>query len=136
MQLYTKLDTNFKVLTYMFDFLPLICYDYTNGLPHVYTNSVSHKSPGFPTLLTVSQKANTIDQSTAKRGFMRSTTMAQTWLSVERIARELDVSEETVRNWIRRGQLKAYKFGRDYRIKQTDFDAFVESQASEPKTGE
>ena len=59
--------------------------------------------------------------------------MAQTWLSVEGIAKELNVSEETVRNWIRRGQLKAYKFGRDFRIKREDYDAFVEGQVAEPR---
>jgi excisionase family DNA binding protein len=56
----------------------------------------------------------------------------QTWLSVEHIAKELDVEEETVRNWIRRRQLKAYKFGRDFRIKVTDYEDFIERQAVKP----
>ncbi len=55
------------------------------------------------------------------------------WLSVEEIAQELRVSEETVRNWIRRGQLKAYKFGRDFRVKREDYDDFIEKQAVEPR---
>lgn len=55
---------------------------------------------------------------------------AQEWLTVERIAKEVDVSEETVRNWIRKKQLKAYRLGRDYKIKREDFNKFLENQAT------
>ena len=47
------------------------------------------------------------------------------YLTVERIARELDVSEETVLRWIRKRQLKAYKLGRDYRVKNEDYQEFL-----------
>jgi excisionase family DNA binding protein len=52
------------------------------------------------------------------------------WLSVEEIAQTLKMDVETVRNWIRRKQLKAYKFGRDYRIRREDFDIFVKNRAT------
>jgi excisionase family DNA binding protein len=52
------------------------------------------------------------------------------WLSVDEIAKNLKMDVETVRNWIRRKQLKAYRFGRDYRIRQEDFDAFVRERAT------
>jgi excisionase family DNA binding protein len=52
------------------------------------------------------------------------------WLSVEEIAQTLKMDVETVRNWIRRKQLKAYKFGRDYRIRREDYDTFVRNRAT------
>jgi excisionase family DNA binding protein len=52
------------------------------------------------------------------------------WLSVDEIAKNLKMDVETVRNWIRRKQLKAYRFGRDYRIRREDFDAFVRERAT------
>ena len=51
------------------------------------------------------------------------------WLSVEEIAQILKMDEETVRRWIRSRQLKAYRFGRDLRIRRDDFDKFVKERA-------
>lgn len=51
------------------------------------------------------------------------------WLSVEEVAQILKMDEETVRRWIRNRQLKAYRFGRDYRIRRDDFDRFVKDRA-------
>ncbi|HJT59422.1 MAG TPA: helix-turn-helix domain-containing protein [Ktedonobacteraceae bacterium] len=51
--------------------------------------------------------------------------MSTQWLSVEDIATELNVSIETVRNWIRKNKLIAYRVGRDYRIKRTDYEKFL-----------
>ncbi|HYT43374.1 MAG TPA: helix-turn-helix domain-containing protein [Methylomirabilota bacterium] len=56
--------------------------------------------------------------------------MTTEWLSVETIARELDVNIDTVRSWIRQKKLKAYKVGRDYRIKREDYDKFLEERAT------
>jgi excisionase family DNA binding protein len=47
------------------------------------------------------------------------------WLSVEDIAKELSVSIDTVRNWIKQKKLTAYRVGRDYRIKREDYDKFL-----------
>jgi excisionase family DNA binding protein len=51
------------------------------------------------------------------------------WLTVEEVAKHLKMDEETVRKWIRRRQLKAYKFGRDYRIRREDFETFIRERA-------
>ncbi len=51
------------------------------------------------------------------------------WLSVEEVAQILKMDEETVRRWIRSRQLKAYRFGRDLRIRRDDFDKFVKERA-------
>lgn len=53
------------------------------------------------------------------------------WLSVEEVARRLKMDDETVRKWIRRKQLKAYKFGRDYRVRLNDFEKFIRERAVE-----
>lgn len=51
------------------------------------------------------------------------------WLSVEEIAQELKMDNETVRRWIRTKQLKGYRFGRDLRVRREDFDNFVRQRA-------
>jgi excisionase family DNA binding protein len=54
--------------------------------------------------------------------------MSTHWLSVEDIAEELKVKIDTVRGWIRRKELIAYRVGNTYRIKQEDFDKFLEQR--------
>ena len=61
---------------------------------------------------------------------VRGLTMSTQWLSVEDIANELSIHPDTVRGWIRAKQLKAFKFGRDYRVKREDYDKFVEEHAT------
>ena len=52
------------------------------------------------------------------------------WRTVAEIVDELRVHEQTVRRWIREGQLRAYNFGgkTGYRIKEEDFEAFLEER--------
>jgi excisionase family DNA binding protein len=50
------------------------------------------------------------------------------WLSVEQIASELGLTEDTIRNYIRTRQLAAYRIGNTYRIKREDFDKFLEKR--------
>jgi excisionase family DNA binding protein len=57
--------------------------------------------------------------------------MADTrWLTVADICERLQVHEETVRRWIRSGDLPATALGRKagYRIKESDFIAFLEKR--------
>ena len=51
------------------------------------------------------------------------------WLSVEDVAKILKMDDETVRRWIRTKQLKAYKFGRNFRIRRSDLDKFIEDRS-------
>ena len=46
-------------------------------------------------------------------------------LTISEVAELLKVSDRTVRNWIEKGTIKAYRFGLVYRIKKEDFDEFV-----------
>jgi excisionase family DNA binding protein len=47
------------------------------------------------------------------------------------LAAYLAVSDRTIRNWIRRGELPSYKLGAARRIDPTDVDAFLESRREE-----
>ena len=49
---------------------------------------------------------------------------------MESIAKELAINIDTVRSWIRQKKLKAYKVGRDYRIKREDYNKFLEERAN------
>jgi excisionase family DNA binding protein len=54
------------------------------------------------------------------------------WLSVEDIAKELNVPPDTVRFWIRSKRLMAYKPGKEYRVKREDLDKFLEESRTMP----
>lgn len=54
--------------------------------------------------------------------------------TVSDIAEMLTVSDRTVRNFIENGELIAYRFGREYKVKETDLKAFIEN--SKVVTGE
>jgi excisionase family DNA binding protein len=51
--------------------------------------------------------------------------MSQKMLTVEEIAEELRVHPETVRQWIRNGELIAIDISKEYRILRSDLDAFL-----------
>ncbi len=47
------------------------------------------------------------------------------FLKVPDIARELDIEEETVREWLRKGLLAGYRVGKEWRIAREDYEAFL-----------
>jgi len=54
-----------------------------------------------------------------------------TWLTVQDITQELKVHEESVRRWIRSGELPAILLGSakgGYRVRRSDFDHFLEEK--------
>jgi excisionase family DNA binding protein len=51
--------------------------------------------------------------------------MTAQWLTVEDVAKELNVHPETVRIWIRERELNAVAFKRAYRIRRSDLDEFI-----------
>jgi excisionase family DNA binding protein len=57
------------------------------------------------------------------------------WLSVEQVAARLDINVETVRRWIRRGELPAMKVGgrTGYRIEERDLQEFIKKKKTEKK---
>jgi excisionase family DNA binding protein len=50
------------------------------------------------------------------------------FLSVEDIAHDLSIAEDTVRSWIREKKLPAYRVGKEYRIKIVDYERFLEQR--------
>ena len=50
-------------------------------------------------------------------------------LSLEDVAGRLQVSDQTVRRWIKSGKLAAYKPGLEWRIKPSDLDEFLQSRS-------
>jgi len=54
--------------------------------------------------------------------------LSEQWLTVEMVAKELGLSEDTIRNYIKSKQLPAVKFGNTYRISRRDLDKFIEER--------
>ena len=55
-------------------------------------------------------------------------------IDIEETAKRLAVSTKTIRRWVEEGKFPAYKFGKQYRFKVTEVDAYIE--ASRVKPGE
>jgi excisionase family DNA binding protein len=53
--------------------------------------------------------------------------------TVEEVAKQLRVNARTVRSWIASGELIALDVGREYRITQTDLDAFKEKRKTDKR---
>lgn len=47
------------------------------------------------------------------------------YYSIEEVAKMLNVAYLTVYRWIRAGNLKSHKAGKQYRIKKDDLDSFI-----------
>ena len=50
------------------------------------------------------------------------------FLKVEEVAARLKVKDNTVRDWIARGELEAYKIGKEWRIRRDHFDEAIEAR--------
>jgi excisionase family DNA binding protein len=50
------------------------------------------------------------------------------YLTVEEIAKQLKVSPDTVRRWIREGRLPAIDLIGQYRIRRDDYERFLEQR--------
>jgi len=49
------------------------------------------------------------------------------FLTPEQIAKILQINKMTVYREVKRGNLKAYKFGKEFRIRDTDFEKYLHS---------
>ena len=52
------------------------------------------------------------------------------WYNLEEIAKHLGVSKDTIRSYIKKGNIPYYKVGRQYKFKLSEVDAWVESGQS------
>lgn len=58
--------------------------------------------------------------------------MDQEFLSLSEIGKRLEVSPQTLREWIRRGMLPAVKIGRAFRVRREDVEALIEAYSVTP----
>jgi excisionase family DNA binding protein len=58
--------------------------------------------------------------------------LSKPMLTVHEIADLLKMRESTVRAWIRDGDLRAFKMGRDWRVSVKDLEAFMDDHANRP----
>lgn len=52
-------------------------------------------------------------------------------LTVPQVAAELQVTAQTIRNWIDHGTLPAVRIGRAFRVKRADVDALIERASAD-----
>ena len=57
-----------------------------------------------------------------------TSTIEPEFLKVEEVAARLKVKDKTVRDWIARGELEAYKIGKEWRIRRDHFDEAIEAR--------
>jgi excisionase family DNA binding protein len=60
--------------------------------------------------------------------------MSTVLLTAGEVADRLRVSTMTVYRLIRRGELPAVRVGRNYRVRESDLDAYLEAQVVDPRT--
>ena len=53
-------------------------------------------------------------------------------LTPPQVAARLQVNERTVTQWLRKGHLRGFKIGKEWRVSQRDLDAFLEGSANVP----
>ena len=58
---------------------------------------------------------------------------AERYLSLQEVGDELGVSDQTVRRWVKAGELAAYKPGKEYRIKGSALEEFLKTREVSPK---
>lgn len=50
---------------------------------------------------------------------------SEKFLRPEEIARQLDITEEQVRRYLRKGELVGFKLGNDWRVRPSDLEEFL-----------
>lgn len=52
------------------------------------------------------------------------------WIGIEVAADYMDVTKDTVRNWIKRTDIPAHKIGKLWKFKKSELDAWIKSGRS------
>ncbi len=50
------------------------------------------------------------------------------------VANRMQVNERTVTQWLRKGHLRGFKVGKEWRVSVKDLDAFLEAGANKPSS--
>ena len=53
-------------------------------------------------------------------------------LTPPQVAQRLQVNERTVTQWLRRGHLRGFKIGKEWRVSVKDLEALLEASANKP----
>ncbi len=48
------------------------------------------------------------------------------------VAKRLQMNEHTVTQWLRKGHLRGFKIGKEWRVSDVDLDDFLEASANRP----
>ncbi len=57
---------------------------------------------------------------------------SEKFLTPTDVAHSLQVNERTVTQWLRKGYLRGFKIGKEWRISPDDLQAFLEASANKP----
>ena len=52
------------------------------------------------------------------------------WIGIEEAAEYMDVTKDTVRNWIKTTDIPAHKIGKLWKFKKSELDAWIKSGRS------
>ena len=66
-------------------------------------------------------------------GRMMSVTELERFFTVDEIAERLQVSDQTVRRWVKSGKLAAFKPGKELRIRPRDLKEFLDARKVHPE---
>jgi len=58
------------------------------------------------------------------------TTGNEKWSSIEEVAEHIQIHRDTIRIWIRKGEIPAHKIGKQWRFKISEIDEWVSSGKS------
>ena len=50
------------------------------------------------------------------------------------VAKRLQMNERTVTQWLRKGHLRGFKIGKEWRVSELDLEAFLETSANLPSS--
>ena len=52
------------------------------------------------------------------------------WSNIEEISEYIQVHKDTIRNWIKKGEIPAHKIGKQWRFKISEIDEWIKSGSS------
>lgn len=55
---------------------------------------------------------------------------SEKWIGIEEAADYMDVTKDTVRNWIKRTDIPAHKIGKLWKFKKSELDVWIKSGRS------
>lgn len=69
----------------------------------------------------------TVDNALKNRRISVMNNYMEDWIGIEAAASYLDVTKDTIRNWIKKTDIPAHKIGKLWKFKRAELDAWVRS---------